>query len=116
MRLSARRNVDLPQPLGPIIAHTARAVMSSDTLLRTWFWPKKMHKLRTLSAGTAVSSAAEGFSPAAAGSEAADARVTDGVTRASVEAFAFSVISVMVGRISGGRAENVAQVFDLMPL
>ena len=50
IRLRARRKVDLPQPLGPMMAVTARAAMSSETFLSTWLSPKKTERLRTVRA------------------------------------------------------------------
>src|SRR5882724_745386 len=47
IRLMARRKVDLPQPLGPMMAVTARAAMSSETFLTAAFLPKKTERLRT---------------------------------------------------------------------
>ena len=41
IRLSARRKVDLPQPLGPMMAVTARAAMSSETFLSTWLFAEE---------------------------------------------------------------------------
>src|SRR5665213_1285774 len=51
IRLSARRKVDLPQPLGPMMAVTALAVMSSEIFFNTWLAPKKTERLRAVSAG-----------------------------------------------------------------
>src|SRR5664280_896535 len=51
IRLSARRKVDLPQPLGPMMAVTAHAAMSSETFLTAAFLPKKTERLRTVRAG-----------------------------------------------------------------
>src|SRR5690348_2929061 len=47
IRFKARRKVDLPQPLGPMMAVTARAAMSSETFLTAAFLPKKTDRLRT---------------------------------------------------------------------
>src|ERR1039458_7923430 len=52
IRLMARRKVDLPQPLGPMMAVTARAAMSSETFLTAAFLPKMTDRLRTVRAGT----------------------------------------------------------------
>src|SRR6516162_3531172 len=52
-RLRARRKVDLPHPLGPIIAVTARAGISNETRLSTWLLPKYTESSRTVKA-TAV--------------------------------------------------------------
>src|SRR3974377_852888 len=58
IRLMARRNVDLPQPLGPIIAVTALPGISTETRLRTWLEPKKTDKSWTRMAGSVVPGAA----------------------------------------------------------
>ena len=39
IRLMQRRNVDLPQPDGPMKAVTALSAMSSDTSNSACFWP-----------------------------------------------------------------------------
>ena len=39
MRLSERRNVDLPQPDGPISAVTRFSAISIDTGPSAFFWP-----------------------------------------------------------------------------
>jgi hypothetical protein len=44
--------VDLPQPLGPMMAVTARAEMSSETFLTALFAPKKTERFRTINAGS----------------------------------------------------------------
>src|SRR5215471_18374757 len=64
MRFRARRKVDLPQPLGPIIADTAQAGISSETRLSTWFAPKNTDRFRVVRAGAAVPGEA-GVSPCA---------------------------------------------------
>src|ERR1019366_6920397 len=51
IRLMARRKVDLPQPLGPMMAVTARAAMSNETFLTAAFLPKMTDRLRTVRAG-----------------------------------------------------------------
>ena len=51
IRLRARRKVDLPQPLGPIMAVTALAGISIETFLSTWCVPKKTDRARTVRAG-----------------------------------------------------------------
>src|ERR1035438_1593516 len=51
IRLMARRKVDLPQPLGPMMAVTARAAISSETFLTAVFLPKMTDRLRTVRAG-----------------------------------------------------------------
>src|ERR1039457_700293 len=50
IRLSARKNVDLPQPLGPMMAVTALAVMSIETFLTAARSPKKTERSRIVSA------------------------------------------------------------------
>src|ERR1035438_9875400 len=50
IRLMARRKVDFPQPLGPMMAVTALAVMSIETFLTAALLPKKTERLRTFSA------------------------------------------------------------------
>src|SRR5271154_5625954 len=52
IRLSARRKVDLPQPLGPMIAVTALALTSSETFLTAARSPKKTERFRTISAAS----------------------------------------------------------------
>src|ERR1700722_5925115 len=52
IRLSARRKVDLPQPLGPMMAVTALAVTSSETSLTAARLPKKTERLRTIKAAS----------------------------------------------------------------
>src|SRR6201999_1329764 len=42
----------LPQPLGPIMAVTARAWTSIETLLRTWCLPKYTNRFFTVKAAT----------------------------------------------------------------
>src|ERR1700722_6432826 len=51
MRFKARRKVDLPQPLGPMMAVTVRAAISIDTLLSTLLPPKKNGRLPMVNAG-----------------------------------------------------------------
>src|ERR1041384_6687671 len=51
MRFSARKNVDFPQPLGPMIAVMERAGTSIATFLSTCVSPKKIFKLLTSKAG-----------------------------------------------------------------
>ena len=46
MRFSVRRNVDLPQPEGPIKAVICRSGMATDTSWRAWFCP--YHRFRLL--------------------------------------------------------------------
>src|SRR5580765_3051602 len=65
IRFIARRKVDFPQPLGPIIAVTARADTSSETPLRTWLFPKKTDKFRVVTAGLVVPCSGSFCSPAA---------------------------------------------------
>jgi hypothetical protein len=43
--------VDLPQPLGPMMAVTACRVMSSETFLTAALLPKKTERWRTVRAG-----------------------------------------------------------------
>src|ERR1039457_6996972 len=50
IRFNARRKVDLPQPLGPMMAVTALAAMSSETFFSTSLAPKKIERLRAVSA------------------------------------------------------------------
>src|SRR5579872_6289384 len=50
MRLIARRKVDLPQPLGPMMAVTERAAISMLTFLSTARPPKKIESPRTVKA------------------------------------------------------------------
>src|SRR5277367_6247392 len=52
IRFSARRKVDLPQPLGPMIAVTAFAFTSSETFFTAARSPKKTERLRTISAAS----------------------------------------------------------------
>src|SRR5271154_5326618 len=52
IRFSARRKVDLPQPLGPIIAVTAFAFTSSETFFTAARSPKNTERLRTISAAS----------------------------------------------------------------
>src|SRR5438132_11233539 len=53
MRLSARRNVDLPQPDGPIRATTERSGMSSEMSWRACLAPYQKDRLRTANFDTA---------------------------------------------------------------
>src|SRR5271170_7463418 len=64
MRLRARRNVDLPQPLGPMIAVTFFAGMLIVTSMSAWRWP--YHMLKFLMS-KAITSAAAGRPAVAAG-------------------------------------------------
>src|SRR5277367_5212385 len=52
IRFSARRKVDLPQPLGPMMAVTALALTSSETFFTAARSPKKTERLRTISAAS----------------------------------------------------------------
>src|SRR5271154_3372062 len=54
IRLSARRKVDLPQPLGPMMAVTALALTSSETSFTAARSPKKTERLRTISAASGL--------------------------------------------------------------
>ncbi len=47
MRLSVRRNVDLPQPDGPIKAMTERSGIEIETLWRAWLEPYQNDRPRT---------------------------------------------------------------------
>ena len=47
MRFSDLRNVDFPQPLGPMRAVTRRAGMPSETSWRTWLSPYHRFRLST---------------------------------------------------------------------
>src|ERR1051326_3947022 len=59
MRLRERRKVDLPQPLGPMMAVTARARTSRETLLRTWLAPNQTERLRIVKASAVGAVAAD---------------------------------------------------------
>src|SRR5947208_3174240 len=83
IRLSARRKVDFPQPLGPMMAVTARAWTSMDTRLSTCVEPKYTERSRTQ---IAVDDGEERFG-AATGAEP-----TSGSMRAMMTGFTFSVV------------------------
>src|SRR4051794_11051363 len=61
MRFNERKKVDLPQPLGPMMAVTARASMSMETFFRTWCLPKYTDRFFTDNAGTGRDAAVAGM-------------------------------------------------------
>src|ERR1017187_8656465 len=72
IRLSARMKVDLPQPLGPMIAVTLRAAIRIVMSSRARRCPYHMLKLRM---SKAISSAATGSEAVGAGEGAAEIRI-----------------------------------------
>src|SRR5580658_2458851 len=59
MRLSARRKVDLPQPLGPMMAVTFFAGMVIETSMSAWRWPYQRLKFLMSNAVSPTSTGSE---------------------------------------------------------
>src|ERR1017187_409329 len=98
MRLSARMKVDLPQPLGPMMAVTLRAAI---LIVTSWSACRCPYHMLKFLMSNAISSASTGWLPAGGPAGVAETRIASAAAEA--EAVSGSV-DMAVKRRFGGRA------------